>query len=169
VALLARRRVLHPIGRLGLRFTFADGTAAAVYRETVIERPPTAEPAVLIVGFRLRLLHGDRAHAAFRVESWLNTVLFAGFPGLVSKLWCRHDEGELYRGVYEWDGPALAHEYVQALSWVLNLVSVPGSVHYVVLPGLRCADLLADPSLAAAVEPGAGEWWRVVEAEVAVP
>jgi hypothetical protein len=28
----------------------------------------------------------------FRAESILNTPLFAGFPGFVSKLWLAHDE-----------------------------------------------------------------------------
>ena len=39
-------------------------------------------------------------------ESLLNTPLFVGFPGFVSKLWLAHDEHGVYRGLYEWDGPA---------------------------------------------------------------
>jgi hypothetical protein len=42
-------------------------------------------------------------HAAFRGESLLNTPLFAGFPGFVSKLWLANDGLGRYRGLYEWD------------------------------------------------------------------
>ena len=62
--------------------------------------------------------------------------------------------------------------YVRALWWVLALVSVPGSIHYVVLPGLRRDDVLADPSLVDGVEPGrANAWWRLagVEAPADIP
>ena len=67
----------------------------------------TDEPVVLVVAFRLRWVRG-RGHALFRAESLLNTPLFVGFPGFVSKLWVAHDEGHVYRGVYQWNGPALA-------------------------------------------------------------
>ena len=118
-------------------------------------------PAVLVVSFRLRGLRGEFAHAAFRLESELNTVLFAGFPGLVSKLWLRHDEHGVYRGLYEWDDPRLAASYARALWWVLALVSVPGSVHWTVLPGLRREMVLNDPGVVGSLAPaGANEWWR---------
>ena len=167
--LIAGRRLHQPVTHVGRRLHFADGSTSVVYRETVVERRPTVDPAVLVVGFKLRWIASESAHTLFRLESELNTVLFAGFPGLVSKLWCRHDARGLYRGLYEWDGPSLAHAYVQALSWVLKLVSVPGSVHYAVLPGLRRDELLADPGLGRTVAPeGDGEWWRLVGAEVPV-
>ena len=47
-------------------------------------------------------------HALFRWESLLNTPLFVGFPGFVSKLWLADDEHGFYRGLYEWNGPARA-------------------------------------------------------------
>ncbi|HEV2362194.1 MAG TPA: hypothetical protein VGS21_10870 [Acidimicrobiales bacterium] len=135
--LLAQRRLHQPRQRVGSRIRFADGTVAEVYRETAIERRGSSTPAVLVVAFRLRGVRSDPAHAAFRVESELNTVLFAGFPGLVSKLWLRHDEHGVYRGLYQWDDPELAASYARALWWVLALVSVRGSIHWTVLPGLR--------------------------------
>ena len=52
----------------------------------------------------------------------LNTPLFVGFRGFVSKLWLTHDQAGFYRGMYEWDGPELAHAYVRALWWILALV-----------------------------------------------
>lgn len=130
------------------------GSSTRVYRETVIPHENVADPVALIVEFRLRWVRG-RGHAAFRAESLLNTPLFVGFPGFVSKLWLAHDQQGFYRGVYEWDGRVRAHAYARALWWVLALVSERGSIHYAVLPGCTRAELLAgvdgdDPS-----------WWRV--------
>src|SRR5262249_60837442 len=93
---------------------FADGTSAQVFRETVAERGPARNPCVLVVEFRLRAVRGW-GHAAFRRESLLNTPLFAGFPGFVSKLWLAHDDRGRYRGLYEWDDPLLAEGYARAL------------------------------------------------------
>jgi len=168
--LLARRSIHQPSGRVGQRLRFADGTGSTVYRETVIDRSTTAAPAVLVVGFRLRRVRRGWAHALFRWESLLNTVLFVGFPGFVSKLWLAHDRDGTYRGVYEWDGPSLAERYVRALWWVLAIVSVPGSIRSVVLPGIHRDDLLDDPHVADAAhvdEPRA--WWRLVAVEKRSP
>lgn len=142
--LVVRRRVHHPRGAVGTRLRFPDGTTSWVYRETVIDRPPAAEPCVLLVQFRLRGVRG-RGHALFRAESWLNGPLFAGFPGLLTKWWVAADERGVYRGVYEYDGPAQADAYARALWWVLALVSVRGSVRHVVVPGVRRADVLVPP------------------------
>ena len=163
VRLLGRRRLHLPSSRVGMWLRFADGTSARVYRETAVDRGPTLDPCVLIVEFRLRAVRG-RGHAAFRAESMLNTLLFAGFPGLVSKLWLAHDERGRYRGVYEWDGPRLAENYARALWRVLALVSVRGSVHYVVLPGLRRDAALAEPHVLADAAAGEAAWWCVAEA-----
>jgi hypothetical protein len=169
--LLWQRRLHLPAERVGMRLRFADGTSARVYRETAVGRGATLDPCVLVVTFRLRAVHG-RGHAAFRAESLLNTPLFAGFPGLVSKLWLADDERGRYRGLYEWDGPRLAENYARALWRVLALVSVPGSIHYVVLPGLRRDALLARPAggpgpdtgPGADAGPGTGAWWRLTGA-----
>ncbi len=107
-ALLARHRLHQPGEHVGRRCEFADGTTSVVYRETVVDRAAPRSPAVLVVSFRLRRVRSPRAHALFRWESVLNTVLFAGFPGFVSKLWCSHDANGVYRGLYDWDDPALA-------------------------------------------------------------
>ncbi len=116
--LLARRRLHQPTRNKGRRMTFADGTTGTVYRETVADGDPLADPVVLVVSFRLRGVHG-RGHALFRAESLLNTPLFAGFPGFVSKLWLTADEDERYRGFYQWDGARAADDYVSALWWPL--------------------------------------------------
>ena len=157
VRLLWQRRMHLPRDRVGMRLRFADGTSSRVYRETVVDRGPTLDPCVLIVEFRLRAVRG-RGHAAFRLESMLNTPLFVGFPGFVSKLWLADDEHGRYRGVYEWDGPRLAENYARALWRVLALVSARGSIHYVVLPRLSRDVLLDGPDALASAADGTA-WW----------
>jgi len=157
VDMTLRRRIHQPRTTVGRVLHFADGTAARVYRVTAADVAAVHTPCVLVVGFRLRRVHGF-GHAAFRAESILNTPLFAGFPGFVSKLWLAHDENQLYRGVYDWDGVERAQAYVSALYRVLALVSEPGSVRFRILPGSRRSEWLADPGLVAD-EPG---WWQVV-------
>jgi hypothetical protein len=161
VRLLARRQVRQPTDHVGQQVEFADGCTARVYRETVIAGREAVDPAVLVVEFRLRWVRG-RGHALFRTESLLNTPLFAGFPGFVSKLWFAHDEHGVYRGLYQWDGAELAESYVRALWWVLALVSERGSIHYIVLPGRRRDDILRDPVSATPAAPSARtpDWWR---------
>jgi hypothetical protein len=159
--LLAHREVHLPRGEVGRMITFADGTTGRVYRETSVDPAPETRRCVLVVCFRLRAVRGW-GHRAFEVESLLNTPLFVGFPGFVSKLWLAHDGRSAYRGVYEWDDPALADRYARSLWRVLALVSVRGSIHYVVLPGLRRDAVLSDPSVLDAWGPtDLAAWWRV--------
>lgn len=160
IRLVVHGKIRQPRTNLGRRIAFADGSAADVYRETVIVRPPPAEPTVLIVTFRLRAIRRSWAHNLFRAESELNTLLFAGFDGLVSKLWLAHDDSGRYRGFYQWDGPEAAVAYVRALWWVLALVSEPGSIHYAVLPGLDRDEVLEDPALIDGLAAPPAGWWR---------
>ena len=163
--LLTGHRLHLPDAHIGLRLRFADGSTGRVYRETVAGHGPVRAPCVLVVEFRLRGVRGW-GHAAFRWESLLNTPLFAGFPGFVSKLWLAADERGRYRGLYQWDGAGRADHYARALWRVLALVSVPGSIHYIVLPGLYRDDVLAraellDGAPAAAGPACAAAWWRL--------
>jgi hypothetical protein len=162
--LLAQRRLHLPRQHVGMCLQFADGTSARVYRETVVDSSPTREPCVLVVEFRLRFLRAW-GHALFRWESLLNTPLFAGFPGFVSKLWLANDQQGVYRGIYQWDGPRRAEYYARCLWRVLAIGSVPGSIHYMVLPGLRRDDVVNDPHV---LDDRAPEviraWWRPVVA-----
>ncbi len=168
MGLLARKRIHLPRQHVGMTLRFADGTSARVYRETVVEGTPQ-NPCVLLVEFRLRAwaVRGRRTHALFRWESLLNTPLFVGFPGFVSKLWMANDEHGVYRGVYEWDGPERAEYYARSLWRVLAPVSEPGSIHYKVLPGIRRDALIAAPHLYASrlslPSDSAAAWWRSLE------
>ena len=78
----------------------------------------------------------------FQAESLLNTPLFAGFPGFVSKLWLTADELDRYRGFYQWDGTRPPEDYVRALWWALALVSHRHSIRYCILPGQLRDDIL---------------------------
>jgi hypothetical protein len=161
-AMLIRRRLRQPNDHVGEIVTFADGTSGRVYRQTRVLAPPSVEPVFLVVRFRLRLARGGWSHALFRAESILNTVFFGGFKGLVSKLWLAHDQKGRYRGLYEWDGAEAALAYVDALWWVLSLVSVPGSVSFVIARGLGCEEALATSSLLRSAAVDDDGWWRPV-------
>jgi hypothetical protein len=158
--LLARRAVHLPKRNVGRGLGFADGSTAVVYRETTVDRDVTKDPCVLVVSFRLRWVRRwGFGHRLFRWESMLNTPLFVGFPGFVSKLWLAHDGNGVYRGLYEWDGPASAEAYVRALWWALIVVSEKDSIRHQVVPGIRRDAVLAGVG---DVEPPAREWWNLV-------
>lgn len=142
--LLAGRRLHQPSRNVGRVLLFGDGAHTRVYCETVVDRTPPRRPVVLVVAFRLRFVRGSWAHRLFRWESHLNYPLFVGYPGIVSKLWCAHDENDVYRGVYQWDGAEQADRYARSLSWILRAVSHRGSVQHRVYP-----DLIRDEWLAA--------------------
>ena len=162
VRLLLRRKVRLSPAYVGTRLNFADGTSACVYRETLIEGREPATPCVLIVRFRLRLVRSG-LHTLFRWESLLNTPLFVGFPGFVNKLWLAHDEEDIYRGVYDWDGADRAEYYARSLWRVLALGCEPPSISFRILPGLRRDDILADPHVIDVTAADAvGAWWRPV-------
>ena len=161
--LVAAHRLHHPRERTGTLVRFADGSTARVYRETCVDEGRAADPALLVVGFVLRGVRGP-LHGLFRLESWLNLPMFVGFPGFTSKLWMAHDERGCYRGVYEWDGAERATAYVRSLSWVLGLVSVPGSIRAHVVAGVH-GDEALDPSgriAPADRDEDRNPWWRPV-------
>ncbi len=158
--LLRERRLHRPTRWAGRRLRFADGSSARVYRETVVDYGEPRDPCVLVVEFRLRAVRGPW-HAVFRWESLANTPMFAGFPGFVSKLWLANDERGRYRGVYQWDGPWQADGYARVLWRVLALVSVPGSVHYIVLPGLGRDDFIRRPRALDGEAAADAAWWRI--------
>lgn len=159
-ALLRRGQLAHPRTHVGRTLTFADGTRFVVYRETVRLGAATAEPTLLVVQFRLRLLGlSGLLHAAFRVESFANTPLFAGFTGFRSKLWATDLQTGVYRGIFEWDGAEPATTYAETLCRLLEVLSEPGTVRYHVEPGPARDAFLAAPGRTTGDERDA--WWLV--------
>ena len=162
--LAATGRLGSPQTYVGSRLHFADGTTSFVFRETALRATGTAEPAVLVVRFRLWALgRSPLLHAFFRRECILHTPLFAGFPGFRSKLWASDTATGVYRGVYQWDGAGLAADYAATLARLLRPFSTRGSVSYHVVPGLLRDDALRDPDRTASAAGGEDEsWWRLV-------
>lgn len=165
--LLATGRLRQPDDLVGTRLPFRDGTRSMIFRTT--ERDPRVgtEPSVLQVQFRLRWI-GERPslHRVFVATCIVNTPLFAGFPGFVRKLWMVDPRTFVYRGLYDWDGADRARWYADRLWRVLALVAVPGSIDYVVLPGLGVDDVLRDGSRLQRQAPGAQDdaealWWEL--------
>lgn len=167
--LLAQKKLSLPERFVGDRLLFADDTTSRIFRETVRHGLPERQPALLVVRFRLRFVRCSRAmHAMFRVASIANTLLFAGFPGFVSKLWTTDLQTGIYRGIYEWDGAEQATTYAITLAKLLKHVCVPGSVQFHVEPSIKRDEFLHDPSIIDAVRtaavdgPGTGHaWWRL--------
>ena len=115
------------------------------------------DPCVLLVEFRLRFVRGF-GHVLFRWESWLNTPLFAAFPGFVSKLWLAHESRDVYRGVYEWDGPGDAPSFMRAVcGGSSNLCAYRVRSIIECFPGLRRDEVLDRPHLLGGDE----AWWRL--------
>lgn len=145
--LVATGRLRQPDDLVGVRLRFRDGSRSMIFRTT--ERDPSegAEPAVLQVRFRLRWIGRSRAlHRVFVTTCVVNTPLFAGFPGFVRKQWMVDPETFVYRGLYDWDGADRARWYADRLWRVLALVAVPGSIDYLVVPGLGVDEVLRDGS-----------------------
>ena len=163
VMLLARRRLRLPKRNVGHELAFADGTTSRIYRETVLTGASTPSPVLLVVQFRLRLIgHSWLLHALFRAESLLNTPLFAGFPGFRSKLWITDERTGVYRGVYEWDGAKRAVGYATAITALLRLLSVSGSVDAHLTPGVRRDEFLLAPQVAGDPAGASTElWWQL--------
>jgi len=156
--LILHERLHEPRHNVGREIHWADGTTSTVYRETRADHD-AIEPCTLLVRFRLRGVRRPVWHALFRLESELNTVLFAGFPGFVSKLWFAADEHGVYRGLYDWDGVENADAYVRALWWALMVVAERSSIEHVVVADVRCDRLLRDPALAG----DSLTWWRPLD------
>ena len=166
--LLATGRLRQPDDLVGRRLPFRDGTRSVIFRTTEREPPVRTEPSVLQVRFRLRWIGEHRSlHRVFVTTCVVNTPLFAGFPGFVRKQWMVDPRTFVYRGLYDWDGADRARWYADRLWRVLALVAVPGSIDYVVLPGLGVDEVLRDGSRLQRQDPPAEDldvealWWEL--------
>jgi hypothetical protein len=165
VRLLIAGRLRMPKDLVGRSIHFADGSTSRVFRETSVSARRPTDPALLVVEFRLRWIGKARwAHRIFHHTCVVNTPLFAGFPGFVSKLWmCDADTG-VYRGLYQWDGADRATAYAERLRLVLQLVCIDAAIAHHVEPGVLRGDAL----MGAAPGPSSGPdaWWRPTHAGV---
>ena len=126
----------------------------------VVVDAPSAEPALLVIAFRLAFLDDvELLHAVFRHECLIHTPLFAGFSGFRSKLWLGDDDTRIYRGVYQWEGAAEAAAYAGRMVGLLAPFSTRGTARHHVVPGLPRAEYLRDPDLTSGGELDA--WWRL--------
>jgi len=146
-------RLARPATLVGSRLAVDDGSTSTVFRETAVRGYRPDDPVLLVVRFRLRWIgRAGWAHAVFRRTCLVNTPLFAGFPGFVTKLWLTDPATGVYRGLYEWDGAAAAEAYATTLARVLALVVVRGSVGHVVVPGVGRNPVLEGLPMPAAEE-----------------
>ena len=133
----AHHRLTRPADHVGAMLGFRDGTTSRVFRETLVVGATTADPVLLVIGFRLAFLDDlGTLHAGFRRECLIHTPLFAGFRGFRSKLWLADEDTRIYRGVYQWDGARDAANYAARMVGLLAPFSNRGTARSHLVPGL---------------------------------
>ena len=131
IALLGRRRLHLRPGSIGQARYLPDGRRFDVYRET--ERTSdvaSTEPVTLSVWFHLRGISGGARvrQRAFERVSLVNTMLFAGVDGFLTKLWMVDPATGDWAGLYTWDTAERADRYGRYITAVLRPFCRPGSV-----------------------------------------
>ena len=160
--LLLRHRLLVPSTWVGTIVRFGDGSASRIFRETVLRGVPGEPGVVIAVKFRLKGIGTSRIwHALFRLESLLNTLLFAAHSGFRTKLWLTDLDSGYYRGVYEWQDAASAVDYLETLRVVLRPWVEKGSFACQVLETSR-EDYLSGLSRTTHDAPSSALWWLPV-------
>ena len=163
IGMLFRGELASPRRQVDWRLTFADGTTSRIYRETTVRRRSARLPVLIVVRFKLRLVgHSRVGHLLFRVESWLNTVLFAAHRGFQTKLWLTDPTTSYYRGIYEWDGADAAVAYAETLRVVLEPWVQAGTFAYRLVPGEGRDSFLSGSS---GIAPEGDGWWLPVGIE----
>ena len=100
-----------------------------VFRNTQNSTSSSEERAVLVVGFRLKLLRNNRAlHWLFQRGCMLTTPFWSGLRGFKVKLWMVDPKTKNYLGIYDWHGLENAQQYIEALTRVLKPLSVENTV-----------------------------------------
>ncbi len=162
IRMSARHRLARPADYVGAMLSFRDGTTSWVFRETRVVGATTADPVLLVIGFRLAFL-GDLGplHAGFRRECLIHTPLFAGFRGFRSKLWLGDEDTRIYRGVYQWDGANDAAVYAARMVGLLAPFSNRGTARSHLVAGLTRSDYLLDPDVTTGR--ASDGWWRLAQ------
>ena len=145
VDLVRAGAISRPRIRLGKRYRTDRGGVYAVFRETIGDDGAAGSPAVLVVGFRLKMIGSiPLAHWLFQRVCLLTTPFWSGFRGFRVKLWMVDRESKNYLGIYQWAGEVNARTYAEALCRVLRALSTRDSVWYDLEP-----EQALDPYLAA--------------------
>lgn len=130
--------------RIGARFNVGEHGDYAIFRETTGDDGVAGDPAVLVVGFRLKVIGSNPTlHWLFQRVCLLTTPFWSGFPGFRVKLWMVNPATEDYLGIYRWAGADHTRTYATALARVLRAVSTPGSVWYEISPATDFETFLA--------------------------
>jgi hypothetical protein len=131
VDLVRADAISRPTSRLGRRYRVDRGGVYDVFRETDGDDGVTGDPAVLVVGFRLKIIGANPvAHWLFQRVCLLTTPFWSGFRGFRVKLWMVDQDTKNYLGIYQWAGEENARAYAEALCRVLRPLSTRDSVWY---------------------------------------
>jgi hypothetical protein len=130
--------------RVGAAVALPDGRRFVVFRESTCEGVGGSQPVTLAVWFHLR---GVPAGAHLRRHLFerlciLNTILFAGFPGYLVKLWMVDPSTADFAGLYAWRSAEEADTYGRYITAVLKPLSKAGSVGYRVLSDMEFEEYL---------------------------
>ena len=147
--LLLRRAISQPTARVGQVLRFADGSHGRVYRETVVEGAGSDDPVVLIA------------------ESELNTPLFVGFPGFVSKLWlARPTRTPCTEGSTNGTAPGAANVHVARSGGSSHWSARRARFTTWFCRGCGVTTFLRTARSSMALRPaGRAAWWRVAEVQ----
>jgi hypothetical protein len=158
VAILAGRSVKHFAdlvsakklhlnqSRVGKIYDIRGAGKYEVFRESDSNTVHKEQEAVLVVGFKLKVINeSEQPHQVFQRVCVLTTPFWSGFEGFGTKLWMVSHENKSYLGVYRWFGKDKAQVYVDALIKILRPLSVSGSVWYSLYPRTNMEDFLDRP------------------------
>lgn len=117
--------------RSGSQYKIENAGTYAVFRETVSKRNNDSQPAVLVVGFRLKLAGSNRSlHWLFQHVCIITTPFWCGLKGFNTKLWMVDQQTKNYMGIYQWTGERNARRYIDFLIPILQFFSVKKSIWF---------------------------------------
>ncbi len=115
--------------RLGQQFDIENAGRFSIFRETIQTKPLDAEPVVLVIGFRLKLIKSITVlHWLFQRLCIITTPFWAGLSGFRTKLWMVNPTTQDYMGIYEWRGVDNAQGYIHFLVPILQIFAIHSSI-----------------------------------------
>lgn len=157
-------RLQFPRDRIGDVVIAESGQQFTVYRETTIveagRRTNDGDAVVLVFRFHLRFMPDPIVPYAVRVFeplSILTTPFFVGIPGFETNIWLFDHETGDYEGPYQWRTAEDATRYAEALTALMSVLSIPGSVSYEIVEETSLDEYVAAHSPA---ETRSGTWGK---------